>query len=443
MRITLLAVLALATLAAVACGGRATPYGWAPARPVEVGGRNMVLVPRKARLYAIQPDSPNSLWRFPPNNAADYPVSDEASTRIKDMIDALGIESTAKKELQQRVDDLRLSGGTKKILLDAIDATTASPGEKKDLKNTVNGALTFETGALKNLKAIYGDLGLSADGGTVYLTTFRGIVFALDTDTGTARWIRNTGAGIVGGVAVDGNTLYFGTKSKQLYAVDARTGDRIWNFEARGEIWSTPTVEGGRVYITSLDGTVYAIDPATGNAVWTFDGAQSGIAAQPVVGGGAVYVGAFDNRLYALDANDGTMKWTLKGGNWFWARPVIRDGVVYAASLDSKVYAVRAEDGSAAWPSPFDAGAPVRSSPVVAGEGLVVAARNAVLYKLDFQTGEQAAGSPFELTDETRVEADLAVAGGSQVYVLPKSANLWIFETAPELRSLGSFPLTN
>ncbi|HLB22927.1 MAG TPA: PQQ-binding-like beta-propeller repeat protein [Dehalococcoidia bacterium] len=430
-------------MAAAACGGRATPHGWAPARAVEVGGKDMVLVPYKSKLFSLQPDSATANWQFPPKDKGSYPVSEDASTRIKEMIDALSIEGTAKKELEQRVDDLRLTGDTKDTLKKAIDASAASAGEKKDLKTTIDAAVTFESDALKKLQAIYGDLGLSSDGETVYVTTFRGMVFALDTDTGTPRWVRDAGSQIVGGVAVDGDMLFFGTKDKRLYAIDARTGERTWAFEAKGEVWSTPTLDGGAVYITSLDGTVYAIDKAAGTATWTFEGARSGIAAQPVVADGAVYVGAFDNRLYALNAADGTMKWSIKGDNWFWAKPVVEGGIVYAASLDGKVYALRAEDGSDAWPEPFDAGAPVRSSPVVAGDGLVVVARNAVLYKLSLETGEQLGGSPADLTDESTVEADLALVAEGKVYVLPKSSNFWIFATEPELRSQGSFPLPN
>ncbi len=442
-RLAVLAALALVALAAAACGGRASPYGWAPAQAVEVDGKSIVLVPHKSRLYALQSNSATGNWQFPPKDKSTYPVSEEASTRIKDMIDALSIEGTAKKELEQRVDDLRLAGDTKDALKDALDATEASAGEKKDIETVIDDAVEFEADALKKLEAIYGDLGLSTDNETVFVTTFRGIVFALDTDTGTPRWIRDAGSKVVGGVAVDGDTLYFGTKDKNLYAVDARTGDRIWSFAARGEVWSTPTVDGGVVYITSLDGTVYALDKATGTPTWTFDGASSGIAAQPAVADGTVYVGAFDNRFYALNASDGTMKWSLKGDNWFWAKPVVHEGVVFAASLDGKVYAVNADDGSAAWAKPFDAGAPVRSSPVMAGDGLVVVARNAVVYKLNLDTGEQTGGSPLELAGETRVEADLAIAGESQVYILPKSSNFWILDTDPELRSQGSFPLPN
>ena len=59
--------------------------------------------------------------------------------------------------------------------------------------------------------------------------------FAIDVSTGRARWVRDAGAGLVGGVAVDGNRLYVGTKANRVYQIDAATGGITKN----GEITST------------------------------------------------------------------------------------------------------------------------------------------------------------------------------------------------------------
>ena len=117
--------------------------------------------------------------------------------------------------------------------------------------------------------------------------------------------------------------------------------------------------------------------------------------------------------------------------------------MVYAASLDGKVYAVRADDGSAAWEEPFDTGAPVRSAPVIVGEGIVVASRDAQLFKLNLETGQQLEGSPALVGEEDTVEADLTLGEGDLVYVVPRGPNLYVFEAAEGLRSRGGFPLPN
>jgi hypothetical protein len=92
---------------------------------------------------------------------------------------------------------------------------------------------------------------------------------------------------------------------------------------------------------------------------------------------------------------------------------------------------------------PFDTGSPIRSSPLLVGGGLVVAARNAKLHKLNLKTGAATDGSPVLVGEESTVEADLAVGEGGRVYVVPRGRILYVFEATTALRSLGGFPLPN
>jgi len=328
-----------------------------------------------------------------------------------------------------------VDGSTIDALEEAVDATSAEDGARSDFKSAVDSATRFERDALDDIEALYGTIGVSEDGETAFVPAFGGAVFALDTRTGYTRWIVVPDEALVGGVAVDGDTIYVGSKGKRLYALDAATGERRWDFETDGEVWATPTLDDETIYVTSFEGSVYALD-RSGNQKWAFHGADAGIASRPAVAEGSVYVGAFDSRLYALSAADGALQWSFKGDNWFWATPVVEDGVVYAASLDSKVYAVDARTGERRWDKPFDTGAPIRSSPIIAGDGLVVAGRNGEVFKLDLATGAAQSG-PIEAG--TKVYADLTTDGAS-VFVKPTSATLYVMDAAGGLAS-QSFPL--
>ncbi|MBI5285563.1 MAG: PQQ-like beta-propeller repeat protein [Chloroflexi bacterium] len=444
-RILALGALALGAVALVAagCSKPPSPQGWAAARPVKAEGQGVVLVAHKAKLYALPGQtaddlSSNALWQFPPKDKNTFPVSEQTAETLSAGIDGLdGVADAEKTRLKKMVTELNVSGSSAGTLKDALKSSGASDAQRKQLADAIDTTIKFEKGSLDRLQAFYGDIGISADNQTAFLTSFRGMVFAIDIASGQTRWIRDAGAGVIGGIAVEGYTLYFGTKGKRVYAVDAKTGDRTWQFATKGEVWATPVIDGDTIYVTSLDGSLYALDKS-GKQRWVFSDAGSGIAARPAVSGDAVYVGSFDNKLYSVNKTDGTMNWSLKAGNWFWATPVVRDGIVYAASLDGKVYAVDASTGASRWERPFDTGAEVRSGPAVAGGGLIVAARNGKVFKLDLSSGQADAGSP--VTAGTKILADLSTDGANTVYVVPKSATLYVVDASSQL-AVGYIPL--
>ena len=315
---------AIATLVA-ACGAPPGPAGWAPARPVKVDSAKFILVPHRSKLFALPDGSTNPAWQFPPAQKDGYPVSTDTHNRLTALVDALSVDAAVKTDLKRKVDDLAVGGASRGVLKDGVDATGASQNDKDALKSLVDSTTKFERGSLDSLQALYGDIGISADGKTAYVPTFRGRLFALDVSTGRTRWVRDAGAGFVGGVAVDGDRLYVGTRANRVYQINAATGESsatdksLWQATTKGEVWATPTVDGDTLYVTSLDGSLYALDKATGKQKWTFNSASSGIAGRAVVSGSTVYVGAFDNKVYAINTSDGTQKWSTSGGNWFWA----------------------------------------------------------------------------------------------------------------------------
>ncbi len=426
-----LVVAALLAFLAVACGRPPGPSGWAAPLPLKLQNGSVVLVPHKSKLFALAQGSGAVRWQLPPESQNNYPVSERGRMQLTAFVDTTDIPDDQKASVKSAINNLVLAGDSGTAVKNAMKATDASSSDKDSFNSQVDSITSFEKKALSNIQALYGDLGVTSDLKTVFVPAFKGYIFALDPSTGYARWILNAGDELVGGIAVDGDTIYYGTKGDKLIAARAATGDTQWIAPTKGEVWATPTVSGDSVYATSLDGSVYAFDKASGNQRWIFSGADSGIGSQVTVANGTAYVGAFDNKLYSIDASDGSMNWSFSAGNWFWAAPVVQSGVAYAASLDHKVYAVDASSGAPKWQKPFDAGAPVRSTPVIAGGGLVVADRNGNVYKLGLDDG-QSQGS---VVVGTRVDANLTADSANVVYVSPTEAELAIIDAS------GSGPL--
>ncbi|MEA2270901.1 MAG: hypothetical protein QOC64_3511, partial [Solirubrobacteraceae bacterium] len=81
-------------------------------------------------------------------------------------------------------------------------------------------------------------------GGTVYVGSYDGKLYAFNARTGGVRWVRNSGGTLSGGAAVIGNLVFFSNYGrKTTAAVGAASGHLIWSTH-RGAF--NPVISDGR-----------------------------------------------------------------------------------------------------------------------------------------------------------------------------------------------------
>ena len=207
-------------------------------------------------------------------------------------------------------------------------------------------------------------------GGAIFIGSQDGIVYALDRDTGCARWKYQASAEVRTGIVISGWTagnsgakpqLYFGDIVGNVYALDAATGAQMWKVKADPHpsttLTATPVLFHGKLYVpvSSLEegaagesydcctfrGSIIAYEARSGARLWqTFmvdeprlrgkDAAghksygPSGIALwnSPAIDErrGAMYFDTGDNyssptthysdAVIAMDLNTGKIKWS-------------------------------------------------------------------------------------------------------------------------------------
>ncbi len=268
--------------------------------------------------------------------------------------------------------------------------------------------------------------------GVVYIGSYSGSVYAIDAETGNDVWSHDIETPIAASVAVSGDSVFVGGSDGKLYAIDLSIGRPKVGFvpyETNDKIWSAPAVQGDTVYFGSLDHSVYAIDAGTGELRWDepFQ-TRGGIGSTPMIVDGIVLIGSFDSRFYGIEASTGNMRWAFEeAGNWFWMLPARDGGTIYAGSMDGKVYPLDTGTGELAsvWPSPFDAGGPIKSSPVIVGDVLVLATESGNVIGVDLVSGEQAWSADLEI----KVFAPLAASGGN-AFVNAQDNRLYAFDGA-------------
>lgn len=201
---------------------------------------------------------------------------------------------------------------------------------------------------------------------------------------------------------VAGGTVYVGSSDGHLYAIDLDKGDGMWSFDAGSSISSSPAIAYGLVYFTARDNALYAVERSTGRLAFTVEtGPDTAWAwghesadlwtSSPAVSGDVVVFGSGDGGVYAVDARTGRARWTYRTGGRVRSSPAIRDGRVYVGSMDGSVHVIDLESGAAIARADtegrdlfsgdfgFDRRS-IQSTPAVTEDGFYVGAKDGFLY---------------------------------------------------------------
>jgi len=275
-------------------------------------------------------------------------------------------------------------------------------------------------------------------GGTAYIGSQDGKLYAVDIVTGRQKWAFLAGGRIESSPAVAQGVVYFGAHTGKVYAVDSVRGDKLWEFATGDRVESSPAVIDGVVYIGSDDRRLYALDAATGRQKWAFQGERR-FFSSPAVVAGMVFVGCDDSKLYALDVSTGAKRWEFLTGWGVGSSPTVARGTVYVGSLDNKVYALDAQTGAKRWE--FATGGAVLASPAVTGGAVYVGSLDGKVYALDAANGRQlwAFATGGSVTSSPAVVPGVVFVGSDdgQLYALDAASGskLWSFATGDKVLS--------
>jgi len=275
-------------------------------------------------------------------------------------------------------------------------------------------------------------------GGTAYIGSQDGKLYAVDIATGRQKWAFSAGGRIESSPAVAQGVVYFGAHNGKVYAVDSVRGDKLWEFATGDRVESSPAVIDGVVYIGSDDRRLYALDAATGRQKWAFQ-AEGRFFSSPAVVAGMVFVGSDDSKLYALDVATGAKRWEFLTGWGVGSSPTVARGTVYVGSLDNKVYALDAQTGAKRWEFATFGG--VLSSPAVLGAAVYVGSLDHTVYALDAATGRQlwASQTGASVTSSPAVVPGVVFVGSDdgKLYALDAATGrqLWAFATGDKVLS--------
>lgn len=311
-----IAIIVLALLA-VACGGIASPQGWAS--PVE--GASVLLVSHRDKLHTVDPETLEDSQLFPPD-----PNDDD--------IDAVALY------------------GDPAIFGDRVFVPTH---DKRLYAIELEGSLLWPAPFEADGDLIGGVLFQAEDdadsenpAGMLYLGSDDGNVYAVESDAGILQWTFETGNGIWSTPVFFEGILYVTSLDGSLYALDAEDGTLLWSFETHAGIASTPVInEADRlVYVGGFDSRLRAIDIDTQEQRWEIH-VNNWFWTRPLLSDGVVYAGSLDSTVHAVDAATGESVWAVpyETEGPVRAAPLLVAGVLLIVDRDGNVYAIDPETG--------------------------------------------------------------------------------------------------
>jgi outer membrane protein assembly factor BamB len=245
-----------------------------------------------------------------------------------------------------------------------------------------------------------------ADGRVVVMDP-AGLVTSFDVTSGKRIWEFDTtpedsrSTNIGGGVSINAGTVYVSTGRAELLALNAATGEVTWRVALAEPARSAPTVADGRVFVAMLGNVIAAFAVADGKRIWSYTGTDSvtsmlGMPA-PAYADGILVAGTNSGELVALRAATGAALWNdnlasargrlaATGVSAIHGMPVIQNGRVYAISMGGLMLALDLRSGRRLW----EREAPGQDMPWVVGEWLFVLSAESQLAAVNREDGSVA-----------------------------------------------------
>ena len=273
--------------------------------------------------------------------------------------------------------------------------------------------------------------------GMILFCDKHGEMKGLDADTGEEQLYLALGSDMEASFTIEDSTLYVGMIDGRVRSLSLTDGSERWSYETEGQIAAAPqlTAINGqrRLFVGSYDNYMYTLSPATGKlihrvetgyyingpvALWQnyalFGGCDAWvrmvdgttgeaadslkldayIPASPVVVGNQAYVADYGGDVYELTLSDGHIASHRKllaatdddGG--MLSVPVVTDDAVFLLTPNRRLVCLNRRDGQERWHVALK-GETGESSPVLAGERLLVCTKTGVVTIHDASTGQQ------------------------------------------------------
>lgn len=199
---------------------------------------------------------------------------------------------------------------------------------------------------------------------TLYTTSSRGIVTAVNRADGRRIWETDTRLPLSAGPGIGLGTVVVGSRYGEVLALHDATGKIRWRSLVSGEILAKPAISQNKVIIKTTDGFVRALALSDGRKLWAFQQTEPNLilhgASTPLITDGKIIVGFANGNLAKLNLSDGQLLWlqtvSISEGAFaiermidIDANPLLFQHHIYAATYQGEVASLNWASGKIRW----------------------------------------------------------------------------------------------
>lgn len=187
------------------------------------------------------------------------------------------------------------------------------PAELVEFEPSLKVGKAWSVGIGKGLDKAGRQLRPAYSSGSLYAADYKGLLVAIDADSGRKLWEIKTNLPFTGGPGISDNLLLMGTENGEVFAFDASTGTQLWSANVTSEILAAPSVADGTVIVRCIDGRIFGLDADTGQREWVYDHSVPLLTlrgnAPPLLRAGVAFIGYDGGQVVAIRTDDGSLMW--------------------------------------------------------------------------------------------------------------------------------------
>jgi len=239
----------------------------------------------------------------------------------------------------------------------------------------------------------------AVDHHTLFITDYRGNIFAYDRLKNKNIWKDTLKSAIISSPVYGDNKVYFATANHLLFALNAENGRVIWHAQLPAEVIDTPSYGPNLLVVKTINGELLGFEPDNGYQKWSYQETIPRFVLRqnspPKIEYPYVFSGFANGKIVALAADSGKLVWERTI-----AQPVgfselmrmvditgelhVEDDTLFVSSYHGNVAALDARNGEVKWLRELSS----KSGLAVNKSHVIVTDSDGMIWALDRSSGD-------------------------------------------------------